>query len=121
MGQDNPTERGRLLAERDSLEEALASIANEALQVEGSQQGREVRVDGASGDGDSLSVERGALRTMATQLEARLSEVAAAIDALEEGTYGICTGCGCEIPAERLEALPGTTECVACKSSSRSR
>lgn len=39
-----------------------------------------------------------------------------ALDRMEEGKYGICEACGKEIPIERLEAVPYTTQCVDCKS-----
>ncbi|MBN2010387.1 TraR/DksA C4-type zinc finger protein [candidate division KSB1 bacterium] len=38
-----------------------------------------------------------------------------ALERIENGTYGICTGCGCEIPHARLEAVPITQKCVECK------
>ena len=31
-----------------------------------------------------------------------------------EGTYGQCSRCGDEIPAERLEALPEADTCISC-------
>ena len=34
---------------------------------------------------------------------------------IETGTYGICEGCGAEIPFERLMARPVTTLCINCK------
>jgi DnaK suppressor protein len=34
---------------------------------------------------------------------------------IEIGTYGICEGCGTEIPFERLMARPVTTLCINCK------
>ncbi len=39
-----------------------------------------------------------------------------ALDALEEGGYGLCDECGCPIPFERLRIEPMTQHCVACKS-----
>jgi len=38
-----------------------------------------------------------------------------ALERIESGTYGICKGCGKEIPKERLEAVPHTQLCVPCK------
>ena len=46
------------------------------------------------------------------QLEAELEDLDRALRKLDEGTYGICEACGTEIPAERLEALPGARFCV---------
>ena len=44
-----------------------------------------------------------------------LAEINAAIKRVEEGTFGICEGCGCVIPKARLEAIPYTRFCVACQ------
>ena len=33
----------------------------------------------------------------------------------DEGSYGVCATCGGAIAAERLDALPTTTQCVSCK------
>lgn len=38
-----------------------------------------------------------------------------ALDRFERGTYGICRGCGDEIPTERLRAMPFATLCVDCQ------
>lgn len=46
------------------------------------------------------------------QLEAELDDLDYALRKLDEGTYGTCEACGKEIPAERLEAVPGARLCV---------
>jgi len=38
-----------------------------------------------------------------------------ALNRIENGTYGICISCQCEIPKERLEAVPHTQLCMSCK------
>lgn len=45
-------------------------------------------------------------------LENEMDEVQAALDRLEEGTYGRCEICGRAIGDERLEASPATRYCV---------
>jgi DnaK suppressor protein len=49
-------------------------------------------------------------------LEESSTEVLAAIDAalqrIDDGTYGICTKCGREIAEERLEARPWSQLCI---------
>jgi RNA polymerase-binding transcription factor DksA len=45
-------------------------------------------------------------------LETRLREIEAALERIENGTYGICTVGGEEIPAERLEANPAAATCI---------
>jgi len=38
-----------------------------------------------------------------------------ALQRIEDGTFGICEQCGCEISEGRLEARPVTTFCIECK------
>jgi RNA polymerase-binding protein DksA len=45
---------------------------------------------------------------------AELRRIDAALDRLDQGTYGTCTSCGEEISAERLEVLPATPLCKDC-------
>lgn len=44
--------------------------------------------------------------------EDELGKVKMALEAIQNGTYGICDECGKEIPFERLEAIPYTRTCV---------
>ncbi|MFJ4821013.1 TraR/DksA family transcriptional regulator [Streptomyces sp. NPDC088801] len=48
-------------------------------------------------------------------IEQALMEIDAAFGRLEQGTYGICQGCGRSIPMERLEILPYARCCVPCR------
>jgi len=41
-----------------------------------------------------------------------LEKVNHALEAMKDGTYGICDDCGESIPYERLEALPYTSRCI---------
>ena len=45
-----------------------------------------------------------------------LARVNAALERIENGTYGECDECGCDIPFARLQIEPQTQHCVACKS-----
>lgn len=45
-----------------------------------------------------------------------LEEIETALRLIDDGTYGMCAGCGGAIPFERLEAVPATRSCVACQS-----
>jgi DnaK suppressor protein len=44
-----------------------------------------------------------------------LSQVAAALRRLEDGSYGLCLDCGEPIAEQRLLALPSTPYCTACQ------
>jgi DnaK suppressor protein len=59
---------------------------------------------------DALAGIEDAHRAEASQIHAALGRIAA-------GSYGICTNCGCDIPAARLAVLPTATLCIACGSS----
>ncbi len=52
-----------------------------------------------------------------TTLDAQeLARIDRALEAMDEGDYGLCDECGCHIPFERLKVEPMTQHCVACKS-----
>ena len=44
-----------------------------------------------------------------------LSKIDQAMDAIDLGTYGECSECGCDISFKRLEARPVSRLCVECK------
>jgi len=44
-----------------------------------------------------------------------LSHIENALDRIDEGTFGVCTDCGKDIPKARLMAVPTATRCVPCK------
>lgn len=46
---------------------------------------------------------------------ARLSEVRTAVQRIEHGAYGICLDCEEEISLRRLNAVPWTASCLACR------
>jgi len=43
-----------------------------------------------------------------------IRQIQAALNRISEGTYGICTLCGADIAAKRLQALPTATRCISC-------
>lgn len=47
-------------------------------------------------------------------LRAEARQIMLALSRIENGTYGVCTNCGADIPAARLEVQPIATRCVAC-------
>jgi len=50
------------------------------------------------------------------QIDAKLLRaIDAAIERIDNGTYGICTNCEGKISLARLKAVPWTSVCLACK------
>lgn len=66
------------------------------------------------GDGTTEAVERISTTATARSLSRSLADVDRALEKLEDGSYGVCDGCGNEIPELRLEARPATALCVDC-------
>lgn len=56
--------------------------------------------------------ERGKDLALAEHAEKELEQINEALHAIEEGTYGICSVCGVDIPFERLKAVPTTDKCI---------
>jgi len=52
---------------------------------------------------------------VATSASDSLAEIEHALNKLDEGTYGVCEGCGERIPEQRLRAMPFARLCVRCK------
>ena len=50
-----------------------------------------------------------------------LNQVEAAIQRIEEGSYGRCEECSGKIPESRLAAIPYTAQCVRCASKREER
>ncbi len=94
-----------LLAARHSLESQMQqnreNLAPPATDQDGIEQGNVVReVDQALTNIDAADVKR----------------IDHALEAMEDGSYGLCAECGCAIPFDRLKIEPQTQHCVACKS-----
>jgi DnaK suppressor protein len=43
-----------------------------------------------------------------------VDQIQAALDRIDEGSYGFCEDCGARIPEERLAVLPYAAHCVQC-------
>lgn len=54
------------------------------------------------------------LEGMGLSGQQELRQIAAALDRLAKGTYGICTKCGDDIASARLDLLPDTPFCAQC-------
>lgn len=61
------------------------------------------------------SIARGRRVTLLTQAQQQLEHIQAALQRVDEGTYGLCAACGEPIPPDRLEVLPYASLCVRCQ------
>lgn len=65
-------------------------------------------------EGSTLAFERSQTDALLAQSTQRLADIAAALERLDAGTYGICESCGKPIASARLEARPYARTCIAC-------
>src|SRR4051812_28414593 len=90
-----------LTATRTSLLREAAFLSEEdavlrAEQASGASRPR------SEGDGDATAVERDLNAQLSQASRTALAEVDAALARIDAGDYGRCTGCGGDIPFERL-------------------
>jgi RNA polymerase-binding transcription factor DksA len=96
--------------------EALARLAGTGAERDAvvSAAKESVTDDEHDPEGSTIAYERRILDALAHDMRERVSEVDAALDRLERGTYGTCARCHRPIPADRLDALPTARTCVGC-------
>lgn len=102
--------RTRLVESRDAARAVLDHASRgRPVEASGGTIGRLTRMD-------ALQVE--AMSQMNRyQLEIRLRRIEAALQAWEDGRYGICRECGEPVALSRLEALPEAPFCMPCQES----
>jgi DnaK suppressor protein len=113
MADDLDAVRRELEARRDAARSRVSSLA-ERPEL-GAAQGFGKRIGDGTVEAVSRLTEIGVGRT----LEGGLLRTERALAKLDDGTYGICDGCGATIPAGRLQAIPDSVLCVACAAAER--
>lgn len=102
-----------IAARKAQLETRLADLTARMERIDGELDAPHTQ------DWDDLATEREAdevLEHMGLSAQAEVRQIQAALQRVEEGTYGTCVKCGGEIAAERLDVLPYTPFCSACAS-----
>ncbi|MEE4191798.1 MAG: TraR/DksA C4-type zinc finger protein [Halieaceae bacterium] len=54
------------------------------------------------------------LEEIGKETQLSIAHIKAALQRIEDDNYGLCAGCGEEIAAGRLDAIPEATHCVKC-------
>lgn len=102
-----------LSQERSELTD-LAERVRESGGLDESQEestGELTNFDQHLGDHATDTFEREKDRSIGAGIAAKLSEIDAALERIEQGEYGVCEVCGRQIADERLEAVPATRFC----------
>jgi RNA polymerase-binding transcription factor DksA len=104
---DDDAARNRLQSEQERVEGLIKNLRDEGLdQEEADQVGDLSHVPQHQGDQGSDLFEREKDLAILEQLENELAEIEAALQRLDQGTYGIDEVTGEPIAPERLEARP---------------
>ncbi len=117
------TERFRdaLVEERRRIEHALATLRDEhpgSLDEEVEEFGAS---DNHLAETATATLGREIDYTLGENSGELLTQIDAALERIEQGTYGTCTNCGREIAPERLEATPWASLCIDCKRDAEGR
>ena len=65
---------------------------------------------------ESVAIEHTEIRGALMQRDAsEIGDLAAAIERLDNGTYGLCVECELDIEAARLDAVPAARRCSTCQ------
>ena len=109
---DKATATKRLEEERTRLQRIREGIQREQDDAIADAGGELSSVDQHPGDSGTETFEMEKNVSLREQVEDELTEIEAAFQRLERGTYGTCQVCGRPIGEERLEAMPATRFCV---------
>jgi DnaK suppressor protein len=111
MSENKRTERLRrmLIGRREDLRERVRKLRRSQNQ------------ESLSTPGDAMDIAKSLADVEAhgnfiERAENQLLQIEDALARAQEGQYGICSGCGEDIPDERLKAVPSAMYCVDCQS-----
>lgn len=103
---------------RATLERRRHTLRTEVQDVKAERSGAPSIMRGEVGDEADVGElrSRDAVRS-AEELRdtAELRDIDAALRRIENGSYGICSDCGIEIPLERLQVQPSAERCIDCQ------
>jgi RNA polymerase-binding transcription factor DksA len=107
--------RGELFKLGREMKGSASDLREEALRkVGGEASGSLSNLPMHLADLGSDVYEEGIALSLLENTDQRLEEIGAALDRLDNGTYGRCDVCQREIPMERLEAIPYAGQCIDC-------
>jgi RNA polymerase-binding protein DksA len=106
--------RTRLLEERRRVQGAIQYL-HEENPGSIKDETQEIPSDNHLGETASVTLDREIDYTLEENEGRVLAAIDAALQRIDEGTFGTCRTCGKPIGEDRLEALPYTTQCIDCK------
>ena len=111
MAQQITTTGSENMHQKRVLKAKLAELLGASTRIE------DLRVENLADPLDQIKSALDREMTM-NQLDARahlVQDIRAALDAINDGTYGFCESCEERIPLKRLKAVPWARRCVRCQ------
>lgn len=104
--------RTELQAERERVQSAIAHLREDHPGSLDDEVEEPAPTTDQLGETATVTLNREIDYTLGENSAQVLSEIDAALQRIEDGTYGTCTSCGKEIAPERLEAHPWASLCI---------
>jgi len=107
--------RRTLEARRSEIQGEVDRMAAEIKTIGMDQEDEKGSLGNHLADDGSNVMEAERLSTISDDLRDVLAQVNAALDRMDDGTYGLCQRCGRPINEERLQAFPYVAFCIDCQ------
>ena len=107
--------RRKLLKERAKYLHSAEEYQAEAESLLATREPGDVQFDEEGGEGATVAVERERDLALSSQARHTVSQIDAALERIDNGTYGDCVTSGAPIPIARLRAIPWAAERVEVK------
>ncbi|GMR01763.1 MAG: RNA polymerase-binding protein DksA [Acidimicrobiia bacterium] len=104
-----------------TLKEERATLVHQLSELGADERGEltgEMDYGDAFADAGAATAERTETMGIIENLKMRLDNVAAAIERIDDGTFGTCSVCGEAIGDDRMEYRPTSFMCIDCKTTS---
>lgn len=109
------TTRGALETRRTEIRTELERLDQELQWLGDDQEGERGGLGNHLGDDGSSVMEQERIATVSADLTEVLQKIDAALERMDDGTYGTCQRCGKQIARARLEAFPYVAYCIDCQ------
>ena len=107
--------RRKLLKERAKYLHSAEEYQAEAESLLATREPGDVQFDEEGGEGTTVAVERERDLALSSQARHTVSQIDAALERIDDGTYGYCVTSGAPIPIARLRVIPWAAERVEVK------
>jgi len=100
---------------KNELEKRKRELLKQAAKTVSSGRRSEKVISGDFGDQALLESDRNLQLRIKDRERKLIAKIDLALSKIEDGTFGKCISCGCDIGEERLRARPVASLCIDCK------